>query len=220
MAKSRVKFKKERPPEPTEVSAPWRLFLAIPLPEPAIELVGEIIQILAKEAWPVRWVAAHTTHLTLHFLGDTEPERAELLRLALGTTVARHSTFTLQTGELGVFPNEQQPRVIWLGLRGQTRGLTRLHADLAAALTELDFPVEQRPLAPHVTLGRLREPPAPEVAAAIRRQLSSPALRERVARGAVSIPVHEVVLVRSFLERSGARHEPVARYPLSGAIAE
>jgi 2'-5' RNA ligase len=123
----------------------------------------------------------------------------------------------LQTGELGVFPSEQQPRVIWLGLRGQAQELTRLHADLAATLTELDFPVEQRPLAPHITLGRLREPPAPEVAAAIRRRLSSPALRERVTRGAVSIPVREVVLVRSFLERSGARHEPVARYPLSEA---
>ncbi|GIW04470.1 MAG: hypothetical protein KatS3mg059_1090 [Thermomicrobiales bacterium] len=217
MAKGRVKFKKERPPEPTEVGAPWRLFLAVPMPEPAIELVGEIIEALAEEEWPVRWVAAKTAHLTLHFLGDTEPERAELLRLALGATVARHSRFTLHTGELGVFPSEQQPRVIWLGLRGETRGLTRLHADLGARLTELEFPVEQRPLAPHVTLGRLREPPTPEVAAAIRRRLSSPALRERVARGAVSIPVHEVVLVRSFLERSGARHEPVARYPLREA---
>lgn len=216
MAKGRVKFKKERPPEPAEVGAPWRLFLAVPMPQPAVELVGEIIETLAEDEWPVRWIAASTAHLTLHFLGDTEPERAELLRLALSAPVARHSAFTLETGELGVFPSEQQPRVIWLGLRGQTRGLIRLHADLAATLAELGFPVEQRPLAPHVTLGRLREPPSPEVAAAIRRRLGSPALRERLARAPVSIPVREVVLVRSFLERSGARHEPVARYPLSG----
>ena len=28
------------------------------------------------EGWPVRWVQPETSHLTLHFLGETEPERA------------------------------------------------------------------------------------------------------------------------------------------------
>ncbi len=215
MARDRVKYKKVRPPDPHSVVAPWRLFIAIPMPPEAVALIEDLVGTLSTEDWPVRWVAPDTAHITLHFLGDTEPERAELLRLALGPTIAEHPTFTLQTSELGAFPNEDRPRVIWLGLRGQTRELSRLHRDLADQLTELEFPVEERRLTPHITLGRLRLPPSPELAASIRRRLASPALQDRLASAPVTIPVKDVLLVRSFLERTGARHQPIARYPLA-----
>ena len=215
MGKNRRKFQKERPPKPTSIEARWRLFIAVPMPPPATALVEEIVADLAAEEWPVRWIAAESAHLTLHFLGDTEPERAELLRLGLRGTVARHAAFTLQTGNLGVFPDERRPRVIWLGLQGQTPRLVSLHADLAATLRSLEFPVEDRALRPHITLGRIRDNPPADLPEALRRRLGNPALLERVARAATPVPVREVLLVRSVLSREGARHEPLARYPLA-----
>lgn len=218
MGKNHRKFQKERPPKPTSIEAMWRLFIAVPMPPPATALVEEIVAELAAEAWPVRWIAAESAHLTLHFLGDTEPERAELLRLGLRGAVARHTAFTLQIGNLGVFPDERRPRVIWLGLQGQTQRLVALHADLAATLQSLGFPIEDRALRPHITLGRVRDNPPPDLPEALRRRLHSPALRERVTRAAAPLPVREVHLVRSFLSREGARHEPLARYSLADPI--
>jgi len=214
MPKEKRRFKKDRPPDPDSPEAGWRLFIAVPMPPAATDLVDRIVTDLSKVDLPVRWVAPDTAHLTLHFLGDTPPERAELLRMALAPAVARHQAFTLRTDGLGVFPDERRPRVVWLGLTGQTERLVALHRDLGDALRPLDLPVEERILRPHITLGRVRDNPPQGFPVALKRRLDDPALRNLVARSAVDVPVTEVQLVRSFLGRSGARHEPLARYPL------
>jgi 2'-5' RNA ligase len=214
MPKEKRRFKKERPTDPDSPEAGWRLFIAVPMPSAATELVDRIVTDLTKVDLPVRWVAPHTAHLTLHFLGDTAPERAELLRMALAPAVARHRAFSLRTDGLGVFPDERRPRVVWLGLTGQTERLVALHRDLGDALRALDLPIEERILRPHITLGRVRDNPSQGFPVALKRRLDEPTLRSLVARSAVDVPVTEVQLVRSFLDRSGARHEPLARYPL------
>jgi 2'-5' RNA ligase len=215
MPKEKRRFKKERPPDPASTEAAWRLFVAVPMPAAATDLIDRLVRDLSAADWPVRWVAPDTAHLTLHFLGDTPPERAELLRIALAPVVARHRAMALQTGGLGVFPDERRPRVIWLGLGGQTRQLAALHADLAETLRGLDLPVEERVLRPHITLGRVRDNPPSGFPVALKRRLDDPALRGLVTRSAAGVPVGEVHLVRSFLGRSGARHEVLARYPLA-----
>jgi RNA 2',3'-cyclic 3'-phosphodiesterase len=217
MPKDKHRFKKERSPDPNAPETGWRLFIAVPMPTAATELVDRIVGELSTADWPVRWVAADTVHLTLHFLGDTPPERAELLRMALAPVVARHRAFALQTSGLGVFPDERRPRVIWLGLTGQTQRLAALHADLASALRELDLQVEERLPRPHITLGRVRDNPSTGFPVALRRRLGDPSLRDVVARSAVEVPVSEVQLVRSILGRSGARYEALARYTLGAA---
>jgi 2'-5' RNA ligase len=219
MPKEKRRFKKERPPDPDSPETGWRLFIAVPMPPAAVDLVDRAVAELSKIDLPVRWVAPDTAHLTLHFLGDTAPERAELLRMALAPIVARHRTIALKTDGLGVFPDERRPRIIWLGLSGQTERLVALHRDLGDALRALDLPVEERVLRPHITLGRVRDNPSSGFPVALQRRLADPALRTLVARSAAEVPVTEVQLVRSFLGRSGARHEPIARYPLARAEA-
>jgi 2'-5' RNA ligase len=214
MPKEKRRFKKERPPDPASTEADWRLFIAVPMPAAATELVDRIVGELSRPDWPVRWVAPDSAHLTLHFLGDTAPERAELLRMALAPVVARHETISMHTAGLGVFPDERRPRVIWLGLGGQTQRLAALHGDLAEALRALDLPVEERRLRPHITLGRVRDNPPSGFPVALKRRLDDPALQGLAARSAAAVHVGEVHLVRSFLGRSGARHEVLARYPL------
>jgi 2'-5' RNA ligase len=183
-----------------------------------IERVERLIADLSAEEWPVRWVNPGGAHLTLHFLGDTAPERAELLRLALPGVVARHQQFALRTAGLGVFPNYRRPRVIWLGLHGPTHRLDTLHRDLGELLTGLGFEMETAPPRPHITLGRLRDlrggragSPA-AIAAAIRARLERDGA---AADEALPVPIHEVVLYRSILSRTGAHYTGVSRAPLA-----
>jgi RNA 2',3'-cyclic 3'-phosphodiesterase len=214
----RKRFQKERPVDPESVAATWRVFLAVPLPQPVIALVRELVAELGTTGWPVRWVSPDTAHITLHFIGEITPERAELLRLALPPIVARHAAFRLRTADLGVFPNQRRPRVIWLGLYGPAHRLQTLQTDLGRVLAELEFLVETGDFHPHVTLGRVRDTrnqSVRELPAAIQQKLAELAEGGEInAKNPRSVPVDEVVLYRSILSRGGARHEPIVRCPL------
>ena len=200
------RFVKERPPDPTRVDAPWRLFLAIPAPEPVRERIARHVERLAPRNWPVRWTDPAQAHLTLHFIGEVEAARAELLRIALPGIVSRHPAFALTTGKVGLFPNDRKPRVIWLGLEGEIAPLQGLHRDIGAMLARYEFPLEERALTPHLTIGRLRDQPAAaavmEVSTTIRGWQPGEPLR---------FPVDEVVLYRSHLTKDGARYEEISR---------
>lgn len=213
---------KERPPDPETAASPWRLFVAVPLPPAARELVSAFTAELAGEGWPVRWVAGEGAHLTLHFLGETEPERAQLVKLALEPVAARHAAFGLRTAGLGVFPNLRRPRVLWLGLHGPGHRLEALQREVGEAVRGLGFATEAGPFHPHVTLGRVRNNGTPtfplrDLPEAIRRRLADAGA---AVPPPVPVPVREVELVRSFLGPGGARYEAVGRYPLAADEGE
>ena len=213
---------KDRPPAPDAVDTPWRLFLAVPLATDVQALVAEQIAALAGEGWPVRWVRPETAHLTLHFLGATAPERAELLRLALPDVVARHEPFDLRTAGLGVFPGFRRPRVLWLGLHGPAHRLETLQRETGQTLRELGFDAGDEPYRPHITLGRVRDDGGERVRLrdlpeAVKARFVDAASGAAIAPPSRPVPVREVLLMRSHLGKEGARHEAIAPFPLGRA---
>lgn len=210
---------KVRPPAPDAIDAPWRLFLAVCLPHDVQLLVADEIAKLTAEGWPVRWVQPELAHLTLHFLGETDRERAELVRLALPDLIAAHPAFDLRTAALGVFPNFRRPRVLWLGLHGPVHCLQTLQQDIGRPLRALGFGVDDEPYHPHITLGRVRNNDGERV----RLRDLPEAIKDRfvdrdsgaaVGPPAQPVPIREVVLMRSHLGKEGARYEPVTTFPL------
>lgn len=214
MAK-RERHQKVRPPAQDALESDWRLFVAIPMPEAARNLMGRVIQLLAHEDWPVRWIDPDTAHMTLHFLGATPPEQAELLRMALATPAAKIPTFELKTSGLGVFPNARRPRVIWIGLDGETDQLQRLYREIGGTLSALGLAPDTDRFNPHITLGRVRDTASPAFAAAIQTQLDANSATSRITANSVKVPVDEILLVRSFLDAKGAKHTPIASFPLA-----
>ena len=216
---------KLRPPAPDAIDASWRLFLAVCLDQGVQRLVAEEIAALMAEGWPVRWVQPETSHLTLHFLGETERERAELVRLALPDVVAAHEPFDLRTAALGVFPNFRRPRVLWLGLHGPVHRLQTLQKDVGGALQGLGFTVGDEPYHPHITLGRVRNDDGERVRLrdlpdAVKNRFVERESGAAVSPASLPVPVREVVLMRSHLGKAGAQHEPIASFPLGGAGSE
>jgi len=216
MAK-RERQQKVRPPAQDALASDWRLFVAIPMPEEARKLIGRVIQLLAHEDWPVRWIDPDTAHMTLHFLGATPLERAELLRMALSEPVAKIERFSLRTADLGVFPNSTQPRVLWIGLDGDTDRLQQLHREVGTSLKRLGFDAETGKIRPHITLGRVRDTAPASLASAIQAQLAANSATARVTAHGIKVPINEVLLVRSFLDAKGAKHVPIASYSLADA---
>jgi 2'-5' RNA ligase len=221
MSGRRPKFVKQRPPAES-VDTAWRLFVAVPLPPTVTAFVGEVVRELRQEPWPVRWVAPEGAHITLHFLGDTDPARAELLRLALGPVVAGHPAFALRTADLGAFPSIKRPRVLWLGLWGPAHRLASLHAAIGETLAAYEFDIEEREqFHPHITLGRVRggrEGAARDLPAVIRRRFEDLAASGEVSHHTpVPLPINEIHLMRSHLSHEGARYETIERFPLGAA---
>jgi 2'-5' RNA ligase len=162
----------------------------------------------------LQWVRAESIHLTLKFLGSVEERRVSEIAEAVGRALSDHRAMTVEVGGLGVFPDLQRPRVLWIGLSGpepasgHPQGVTMLAAAVDRALGTIGFPPEDRPFSPHLTLARIKER-AREVGQALQDLgvLESP---PPVGR----LHVRSVSLMKSELHPSGAVYARLHEWPL------
>ncbi len=136
----------------------YRLFIAVELPTDVVDALGGIQSDL-KRVMPsrvVRWTRPEGIHLTLKFLGDVASDRVDDLQKGLLDAVSGHEPFSLDIEGLGGFPNPKRPRVIWVGVIGDTHRLAALQNGVEKAIAPLGFPAEDRPFTPHLTLGRIQ----------------------------------------------------------------
>ena len=103
-----------------------------------------------------RWLDPQGIHLTLHFLGDVDPEMISKIMQGCQKAVRIIAPMRLKFSGCGVFPNFRQPRVFWAGVKGGAKELTALHASLAEQLTVLGLELDKRPFSPHLTLARIK----------------------------------------------------------------
>lgn len=183
------------------MSETWRLFIAVELPEPIRAALAAVQQHLQHDRPPVAWTRPEALHLTVQFLGETQPSRTAPIGTALRQVLAEQPAFDLHLGTPGAFPNMRRPGVLWVGLAGATGALEQMQARVAAALEPLGFPREARPFHPHLTLGRVhRDATAAQCAqigATLQAALPPPPLSWRVER---------IVLFQSELRRDGPRY--------------
>ena len=147
-------------------------------------------------------------HLTLKFLGEVPPAREGAIREAMAEAVAGTLPFPLRVGACGVFPGEQSPRVLWVGLRAGGPEAAALAARLERACAARGFPREDRPFKAHLTLGRVRAPRGLE--ATMRR------LRAHVEEDLGETAVERIVLFESTLHPAGAIYTRRHELPLAG----
>ncbi|MFW5967030.1 MAG: RNA 2',3'-cyclic phosphodiesterase [Persicimonas sp.] len=188
-----------------------RLFIAVDLPEEVVERLVDFQADLRavvedREDVRVKWTRPEQLHVTIKFLGDTDPDAIPALRAALEKSAADRTPFEAEAQGLGFFPDPGRPRIIWSGFDEEgTRRLQRLHGRIERGLAALGVDQEDRPFVPHVTLGRVKSRARPDGA-----QLS--ARVERRAFGAFSIDA--IVLYESQLDHRGAIHTPLEHLEL------
>ncbi|MGB2855624.1 MAG: RNA 2',3'-cyclic phosphodiesterase [Dehalococcoidia bacterium] len=177
-----------------------RAFIAIELPGSVKSALSQLQDNLKRsEHTSVKWVDTGSIHLTLKFLGNIATETIPELTKVLSEAARGITPFHLELGEMGVFPNLRAPRVVWVGLRGETATLSVLQENIESALITLGFPPENRAFSPHLTLGRVREKASPGE----RRSLGQAVASSKVA-SMEPFPVDSLSLMRSTLTREGA----------------
>lgn len=175
----------------------------------AIELSSEISQRLdqvsaeLKKRMPVsavRWVPARNIHLTLKFLGDVSSTHLESLQKMIQRACGNYAPFDISVGNLGAFPSVRRPRVIWVGITA-AEALPALQQSIEMGASHLDYPPEDRPFSPHLTIGRLARNATPAELQQIGQVLS---VYNIGFLGAMR--VETVHLIRSELSPGGARY--------------
>jgi RNA 2',3'-cyclic 3'-phosphodiesterase len=133
-----------------------RLFTAIDLPAELTWKLERLLSLLRPEAL-IKWSPLDNLHVTTKFIGEWPQERVGELEAALAELPPRES-FTIELRDLGWYPNERSPRVLWAGVHAPS-ALAELARDTEQLLaSRFGIPVEDRPFSPHLTLARIKNP--------------------------------------------------------------
>ncbi|MEA3285827.1 MAG: RNA 2',3'-cyclic phosphodiesterase [Candidatus Marinimicrobia bacterium] len=135
---------------------PIRTFLALPLPR---ELRGYLFTLADQIKDPqdqINWVKRANIHITLNFLGDTNPELIEEQARGLEALVGSFSAIDIGITDTGIFPHANDPRVLWVGSAPYDDTLISFKNRLNDHLKQLGYPIDYRKFQPHITLGRVK----------------------------------------------------------------
>ena len=187
-----------------------RTFIAFKPPDDIIRRIEGLQKRLRSEGVGARWVKPASIHLTLKFLGDTDPNQGPDIFTAMQAAVADQAPLELAAGGLGGFPRLARPRVIWQAVAAGGERLQAIQRSLEAHLADLGFKRERRPLRAHLTIGRVRNPRRwrPEDTAVLKRMQDLPPR---------SFTVDALIWYQSTLTPGGAVYTVLARAPLSAA---
>jgi 2'-5' RNA ligase len=185
-----------------------RTFIAVDLDSATHDALARLSRRVARALPTARIVNPDTIHMTLAFLGELDDLGVENAIAATREAAAEALPFWLTAGRIGVFGPEHAPRVVWVGIGGQTGKLRALQRRLTHELEERGFTPDDKPFAPHLTLARLNTPPDESSRLRLRELLSEPPLRGESWR------VEDLRVMRSDLSRTGARYTPLAIIPL------
>lgn len=137
-----------------------RLFVGVDLPSSLADALADV-QAAFADCAGCRLPDPTQAHITLFFLGETDPQRVSEIEGALETAVetAAVEPVDCTVGGLGVFPSPSRSRVVWTGVRDGAGDaeLRRLNEAIESELTALGFAPPAHEFTPHVTLARLSD---------------------------------------------------------------
>jgi len=130
-----------------------RTFIAIELEDELKNYIFEKQQIIKSDSEKGNFARKENFHLTLRFIGETNPDQVEALKEAIDKTSQQFTFFDLKSGKMGYFPKKNK-KIIWLGISEGQITLQQLFSELENNLHKQGFKKDERGLNPHITLGR------------------------------------------------------------------
>ncbi len=195
-----------------------RVFVAVEIPAEVRAYLASLQAVFRRHGRVVKLVDPSLMHLTLRFLGNVPALQLGTVEQTIRDSARDLSPFTLTLSQLGAFPGGgRPPRVVWAGLAADDGydALQRMFRELENRLILAGFPAETRPFAPHLTLARLRDGVSSEEA----RGVDETVIDLRGSREIRAIfRVSHLTLMRSDLDRGGARYTVLAQVPFERGL--
>jgi 2'-5' RNA ligase len=183
----------------------WRCFVAVPIGDRLRSDLGEAVASWHEDSRlaGVRWTDPDAWHVTLAFLGPTDPRRIASIADAIQSVAADALSTSLPTGGIGAFPSGSRTRVLWYRIADPDAVLSGISARLHQAL-RLEPPLTDRP---HLTLGRAR-----------RKPLNLRGVIDNLSAPTGTLGVEEIRLMRSHRGSGPAHYQTLAAVSLGGSV--
>jgi 2'-5' RNA ligase len=178
-----------------------RLFIGIPIESPK--------SLQQVEAWKknrhlnrnvLNWTPPGNWHITLFFLGSTEESAIPVLQQLIDKSFSAIQSYQTELRGVGVFPNANNPKVLWLGFEG-LQPLMSAYSKLGELLQQNGFSFDQKPLKPHLTIARVRKADNPLAFQSLLSEYQETVFDE--------VNVQKVVLFESISTSAGPIYKPL-----------
>jgi len=180
-----------------------RCFISIELDPLTRNRISQLVDNL-KFVKGIKWVSEENYHITLAFMGQLPVSQVPLVSKALDEISSCHSSFELKLQGSGFFPNENNPKVFWIGIQ-KSRELYSLKRDLDESLKSLNIDFDAKPFSPHLTLGRIKAG-------------ADLSLLPSKIEFSASLTVKEIFFMKSQLFKNGPVYTQIYRTSLKGDI--
>ena len=137
-----------------------RIFIAVDIPDEARRIIASYIEELRRRFPNARvgWERPEKLHLTLKFIGRMDEKTLEELRREICEAVSGVDEFDATLGGTGLFPSPRNPRVLWIGLKGDEGKFAALAKTVDRVCERFGIETEKRKFHPHLTIGRIKDP--------------------------------------------------------------
>ncbi len=145
-------------------------------------------------------------HLTLRFLGEVEEQLIPSIYRAVDE-LSTFRQFTMMVRGLGAFPNNRNPRVVWVGISEGSETLRSMRSAIDRGLRGLKIYEDEHSFHPHITIARIR--------GRSNIDILSRFIEENTDLELGSSPVTKVVLKKSILTPRGPIYSDLRIVPLT-----
>jgi RNA 2',3'-cyclic 3'-phosphodiesterase len=184
---------------------PLRLFIAAETPPPVRAAIAGLRDTLKQSGADVRWEHTDKFHITLRFLGETNPELLRVFVPLLEGAAARRRPIGVRYSGLGCFPHRDDPRVLWVGVDDPDGELGLLQQEIEKGCRAIGMAPEPKAFHAHVTIGRVKG----------RRNLGGLlAMMESATFQSLAAPIGSICLMKSELQPGGSVYNTLNRFSL------
>ena len=184
-----------------------RSFIAIELNEETRKKLSIIQSRIEKTETDLKLVNTANIHLTLHFLGNIDTSRIDILNESITVIVGKLPHFQIKPRGIGAFPNTKSPRIIWVGIAGDTTELMTIQERIGFELEKLNVAVEKRKFHPHLTIARVKSDKNKHIMAKTLEEFSPPQFNE--------ISICEITFFKSILSPNCSTYKILKKWKLS-----
>ncbi len=175
-----------------------RVFLGLPLFPHFEEEIRNFLSAYSADS-SLRWTRAEDVHVTLHFFGDVQAAKLDVIDEHVRRAASACKPFEISLEGAGFFPEKQSARILWLGVNA-VPSFFNCRMEIEAGLRQAGFQCEDREFKAHATVGRYKNPgPGGNFA--------FPKTSSR--------NIENLCLYQSRLQPSGSRYEIIRTWPLA-----
>jgi 2'-5' RNA ligase len=129
-----------------------RTFIAITFDDKTKDVIFEYGERFKSYTKAGSFTHKENIHLTVKFIGEVGEEAIPVIKKVMDAAVESADPFTLEFTDFGTFKTGPE-HILWLGMK-ESEPLLKIRKKLDRGLIEAGIQGDDKPLKPHITLGR------------------------------------------------------------------